>query len=136
MHPFALVIEQFEGERRNLQWLTPITMGYIYTITGVWWQFVLTIVAIGGARFATDLGKEVRNGDRTYTELIKSGTEVPIVGGVVLIILGTPYAISMVSAPYLLYQHFDHTNLILVGLAAIYWGVAIILLQILLYPEI
>lgn len=136
MHPLRLLIDVFEGESRYLQWLTPLTMGYLFTLTGVWWHFALTIFAIAGARFSTDLGKTVRDSDRSYRDLIASGFDVSPLRGIILIVFGAPYAISLFYAPYLIYSKFVHTNIVLVVLAAVYLGIAAIVVQKLLFPEI
>lgn len=135
MDQFSEGIKLFEGESQHLQWLTPITMGYLYTLTGVWWHFALTIFAIGGARFSSDLAKRVRNDNSTYAELIQNGFEVSPVRGVFLIVLGAPCVLAIFYAPYLLYVEFSHTDIILVSLAAVYFGILIILVQIFTFPE-
>lgn len=55
MAPIATAIETFEGEAKRILWPPPITLGYIFTLSGYIVHFALAVAAIGGARLFVDI---------------------------------------------------------------------------------
>ena len=59
-----IVVETFEDNAKRILWLPSITLGYIYTLSGDFFQFALAVTAIGGARLFrflmnSDFGSEI-----------------------------------------------------------------------------
>lgn len=123
------VIETFEGvESRRIVWLPTITLGYIYTLSGYLGDFALAVAAIGGARFITDLIRtEVFDDDDSFDERkeqVKSKMSTVAVGWVAMLL--AVYVYAVVWSILQLHAYFTYTDLILVGLAGVYWGTLLI----------
>jgi hypothetical protein len=129
------LIDTFEGVKsRRIVWLPTITLGYIYTLSGYLGDFVLAVAAIGGARFITDLIRtepfedDDSMGERQDRVKSKMST-VSIMWVAILMVL---YVCAIVWGLLQLHAYFTHTNLILVGLAGVYWGTLLIVITNLL----
>lgn len=134
------VISVLEGEARRVIWLPPFALGYVYTITGVWYQFGLAILALGGARIFSDLVDWVES-----EEYVDNGSFVKQYWNKVdQYPRGKKWLSGLLSAAYfftifysivLLIQEFRHQDPILVGLLGIYGGLAVIVLLNISSPD-
>lgn len=128
-------IATLEGEAEQLVWIVPLSLGYIYTISGSELDFALAILSIGGARLFVDImesdkiissdgGEEVTQsvGKWVFTSL---GNQTRLVYATVLFF----YTAALVNALIQLGLRFDHTDPVLVGLAGVYWGSLVIVVM-------
>lgn len=133
-HPLASAVEMFEGESERLLWLPAITLGYVFTQSGAPVHFILAVVGIGGARLFGDIinselveqtpdGPKFR--DDTF-ELLRSS--YPLGKSWLFAIVGLGYVASALVAVYGLIQFFNHSNLIIVALAATWAGAGLVVL--------
>lgn len=130
MAPLQPVVDLLEGESNRLIWLPPITLGYLFTVTGETVDFVLVVGAIGGSRLLMDLldsdfvdseeNLQIRDDPLQWVN-----SHVPKRRGAVLLVL---YAGCVGRSIWQLYFYFDHRDPIIVALAAIYWGATVIVL--------
>jgi len=123
-------LKLFEGEGNRLLWLPAVTLGYLFTITGSAVDFVLAAVLIVGARAFSDIADEIDERDADHDDL---PTVVPEVLGEKFgdkiwgfSIIAVPYVGGTVRGWYLLYDLFDHTDLVIVGLSIGYLGAFLI----------
>lgn len=131
-HPLDSAVEMFEDESERLLWLPAVTLGYIYTLSGAPLQFVLAVLGIGGARLFGDiinseLVEQTSAGPKFRDDTVEVlRSSYPLGKSWLLAIVGLGYIASAIIAVYALIQFFDHTNLILVALAATWAGAALI----------
>jgi len=127
-------LETFEDNATRILWLPSITLGYIYTLSGAILQFALAVAAIGGAAlfssliesdFVTDSEEEmvVRPTPFEWVRKQFSNWKTWLLAGFSIV-----YLVAVMYAPYQLYQHFTHQNIVLVGLAGVWWGILTVLL--------
>lgn len=127
-------LETFEDNAKRILWLPSITLGYTYTLSGVILQFALAVAAIGGAAlfrsliesdFVTDSEGEMAIRSAPFEWIRKQfpNWKTWLFAGFSLV-----YLVAVVYAPYQLYQHFTHQNVVLVGLAGVWWGILTVLL--------
>ena len=123
-------IETFEGKNKRILYLPAITLGYIFTISGTLSHFGLAVASIGGARFFSDLMSSdiYREGEDQLRDDVFSwlGSKLSTYQMWLYAIVSILYAIALVFALWQLFQYFDHSDPVLVGLAGIYWGVLIV----------
>lgn len=128
MAPVGEAIELFEGKARRILWLPPITLGYIFTLSGVWHHFALAAGSIGGAKLFSDIAKSGMltdeggkfGGFETGEEVVQERfSNLDIWRMFVLVVV---YFSAMALGWIELYAFFDHTNPILVAISGIYWG--------------
>lgn len=123
--------ETFEGEAKRIVWLPSITLAYIFTLSGFQVDFLLAVVGIVGGRFFFDLVsilEEISEGEeersvRPIRSIRKNSSNTMIVGA--LLIIGG-YGISIVYGLFRLFIYFTHEDVVLVGLAVVYWGILLI----------
>lgn len=127
-------IETLGGVKpERIVWLPTITLGYIYTLSGALADFALAVIAIGAARFFVDLIQaeaevnELAEGwQDVMTGRSDSNSSTLMIWFFGLLIAS--YALAAGRSVWRLYAYFTHTDLILVGIAAIHWGIFIVLL--------
>lgn len=135
MAPINPVLETFEGKAKRTLWLPPITLGYIFTLSGSSTDFWLTVVAIGGARLFiditdSDLVVESENGERVRPDAMQwfqsnfSNVNTGLYG-----IVAVLYACAVPYGLLRLHHYFTHEDPVLVGLAAIYWGILVVVVM-------
>ncbi|WP_340099471.1 hypothetical protein [Salinibaculum salinum] len=134
MAPVGDVLSVFEGESRRIIWLPPVTLGYIYTLSGSYLDFWLAVGAIAGARYFYDILEMAENRLTTGEDENKTGKDEwadissdilgSLTGLKMLAIL--VYCAAFVLSIVQMYNFFSHEQPILVGLAGIYWGVLFI----------
>lgn len=124
-----IVVETFEDNAKRILWLPSITLGYIYTLSGDFFQFALAVTAIGGARLFrflmnSDFGSEicVWSNYEWIREHFSNFQIWPLTGIAVF------YLFAGVYAPIQLYRHFTHHDIVLVGLAGVWCGIFIVIL--------
>jgi hypothetical protein len=130
MAPIQPVVELLEGESNRLIWLPPITLGYLYTITGETADFVLVVGAIGGSRLIMDLldsefVESEENPQMREDPFEWVDAHIPKRRGAILLF---SYAGCVARSIWQLFFYFDHRNPVIVALAAIYWGATVIVL--------
>jgi len=125
-------LKLFEGEGNRLLWMPAVTLGYLFTKTGSGVDFVFAAVLIVGARAFSDIADEIDERDAEQEDL---PTVVPeILSGKFgddvwrFSIVAIPYVMGTVKGWYLLYDLFDHTDLVIVGLSIGYLGAFLIVL--------
>lgn len=135
----------FEGQAERVYWVPPLTLGYIYTITGDIFHFILTIIALAGGKYLYDVYKwrKDQNSEDGENQIIKIlDIEVPkiwffefikmvledygAIRKLLTLALVVSWGISLWYSISLLFQYFDHSDLVLVGLGAIYGAVGIL----------
>lgn len=133
MDILAEALSIFEGETRRLFWLPAITLGYLYTVTGVFLDFALGVGCIAGAKLVYDmmdsnLMAETPFGMKRHPYFRYQLTEYN--SGFRLFRLGivsVVYAIGFIWSIHQLYRYFDPQNVVLVGLAMAHWGLAAVI---------
>ena len=121
------VARTFEDKNKRILWLPSITLGYLYTLTGDVYQLVLAIVAIGGTQFfKQSMVADVDLGDDTLSNVQWFRDNF----SVIKLIPTFPFALSypMITgySVFILYRHFTHQDMIVVGLGLIWSGVTMV----------
>jgi hypothetical protein len=123
-----IVVETFEDNAKRILWLPSITLGYVYTLSGDILHFALAVAAIGGAQLFRFLMKSDFASERDIQSNFEwvgenfSKLQVFSLAGIAVF-----YFFALVYAPLQLYLNFAHNNVVLVGLAGIWWGVLIVI---------
>jgi len=114
----------------RLVWLPALTLGYIFTLSGTGLDFGLAIASVPGARIFYDVfgADEFKNADSWGEGFEKLAGEQDEASGerrdILVAIPIILYAVTLVWALIRLREFFRHSDIVLVGLAGIYWGVA------------
>lgn len=133
-HPLAPAVEMFEEESERLLWLPAVTLGYVYTLSGTPLHFTLAIVGIGGARLFGDiidseLVEQTPAGPTFRDDAFKLlQNNYPVGKSWLFAIVGLGYIASAFVAVRALVQFFNHSDLIVVALAAARAGAGLIVL--------
>lgn len=134
MAPVMDAIEVFEGEGGKLLWLPPITMGYIFTLSGDILDFGLAVAAVGGARFLHDaleseFYERMTVDDGGLLEATRwMGRGVGRFKVWSLNVVTVLYLVAVFWSIWNLYLFFTPTDLVVVTLSGMYWGVLVIIL--------
>lgn len=132
MAPLDEVLGIFEGQAERLIWLPPITLGYIYTLSGNRLDFWLAVASVGGVVLMFDMlsdlsqYKHPQRHIRTYVYLRYSDSAIWKKLTRILVVVA--YVIVAVLAGFNLWVYFDHSDLIIVSLSGIWWGILVTLL--------
>ncbi len=125
-------LELLEGKANRLLWVPSIALGYMFTITASPIDFALSAYLILGARVLNDIMERI---DEEEIETQQLPVAVPNLvrenfrwGGIGLSVVVLPYLVGVVRGWYLLYIHFEHTDLIIVAISIGYVGTALIAL--------
>lgn len=136
------ILQGDEAHITDLIWLTPVLLVYLFTFSNSTLDFVLGVVAIGGARIINDLLDEIE-GIKLGTEMMKAGVSL---GDLTELgrdirraiskldfdatgldaIAAIVYVVAFFRGLSQLAAYFDSTNAILVGIAGLYWGGTVI----------
>lgn len=127
--PLEPVLGIFEGDRKRLLWLPSLTLGYLYTLSGATWDFVLAIVAVGGGKLLIGMlksGLVPHEGGKSAGEIrdylqVELSVFQQFKYALVLVI----YVFALICAPWRLYLYFTHTDPVLVGFAGVYFGILV-----------
>lgn len=134
MHPLAAAVDMFEGESERLLWLPALTVGYVYTLSGEPAYFALAVIGVGGAKLFSDiidsdLVEQTPDGPVLHDGAFKMiRSSYPLGKTWLFALVGLTYIASALVGVYGLYAFFDHSNLILVALAVVWGGSALIVL--------
>ena len=131
MDPLEQIISAFEGDAERLVWLPCLTLGYIYTLSGYLPDFALAVLSVAGARIFMDIfgSDEILNSETRGGATEDLGNWILPTNGRFKAVIGTAlfaYAIALVWGLIRLGTFFTSSNIILVGLAGIYWGSLVI----------
>lgn len=123
------VVGAFEDDSERILWLPSVTLAYLFTLSGDTFHFVMAIASIGGAQWFRLLAdsdfasvQNLRSPVIWFIENFHFSKIMP------LAVLSIFYATSVIYAPVKLYQYFTHQDIVLVGLAATWCGIAIVVL--------
>jgi hypothetical protein len=127
-------LETFDDNSERIVWLPSITLGYTYTLSGDDVQFWLAVGAIGGAVLFKSLleseyvsqNEGVNSLDKGLTYWFKKnfhGWKLWWISPFIII-----YLISILYAPYQLYHHFSHQNILVVGLSGFWLSILVTIL--------
>lgn len=118
-----------KGKEEDVIWLPPAVLLYVFTISNSSTDFVIGILALVGARAFHDLVLEpdLMNEDsvtETAVDIVQStdGTFKSVSGIYKGVGIGASAYAAIYYAPMRLADVFVHDNVILVALAALYWG--------------
>lgn len=123
-------IDVFEGNAKRILWLPPLTLGYTFTLSGIWFEFVIAVAAIGGARMFSDLFQRTSKAgkDETILTIVTSVKEqCSTLRILYLDLIGILYVIAAVYGGWNLYRYFDHSDPIIVTLSGVYLGVIVVI---------
>lgn len=133
MAPLDSAVEMFEGKSSRILWLPSITLAYIFTLSGSIGDFALAVVSIGGARFYSDLAH--RDSDNKTedddvidaSDILELAHNMSAIRTFIMAIVSAIYVFSIFYSSFRLYQHFTHTDIVIVSLAGVYWGILIVI---------
>lgn len=123
------VVGTFENNSERILWLPSITLVYLFTLSGDAFQFVTGVAAIGGAQwFRLLMNSDFTSGQRVqaprkWFRENYSYSKIMLLAGLSMI-----YAAATIYALWKLYHHFTHQDLVLVGLGAVWCGIAMVVL--------
>ncbi len=132
MSVFSDAIEVFEGGSKRILWLPVLAPGYTYYLTGFWFEFILAVSAIGGARMFSDLTKRAEESSEheSIWGIVKSfrgrGSTLKLWFVTIISVL---YVVAAGYGAWRVYDLFEHTDPILVAMAGIYLGAMLIVLM-------
>ncbi|QLC35469.1 hypothetical protein EFA46_014575 (plasmid) [Halarchaeum sp. CBA1220] len=131
MNGVQQIVSSFGERRKNSVWLPTLTLAYLYHLTGDWMYIFSGAVSCCGAMVLYDLATEIlgegdtrKNSRFTSQDVLSVIPRVPdeSMRFVFLWFSIVSYPISLIYAVIELVHHFDHSNLILVGLGSAYLG--------------
>lgn len=131
---FYEAMQIFEDEAQRLVWLPSISLGYVYTLRGEPLQFVLAVAALVRDKHINNLidwhRTQVYTRDDSfagrYARLIQN--EFPQRKQWSTAIISVAHLFTMFYAPYLIWLHFSHSDIVLVALGILYSGLVGIVL--------
>lgn len=123
--------ETFEDQGERIFWLPALTLGYLYTLSGAWIDFILAVVALVGGMYLIQVVETVdEESDGTprddiiyLSKLANQSRKARIV----FISHTLGYALTAIYSVWRLQLYFHHEDLVLVGLAIAYLGIILII---------
>lgn len=126
------VVRMFEGEAHRILWLPPISLGYLFTVTGVPLDFWLAVFSIPGARLLHKVVRAIRHTvvekDTTdpttgMSNVLRGFDSVALVTFAVLLLI---YGSTFIRSILQLRAYFSQNDVIIVGISILYWGVFLV----------
>lgn len=123
----------FEGQAERSYWLPPITIGYIYTLTGDPVHLAISAVSLAGAKYMYDAwrwkNRQDFDDDEFWLTKFLSMVMEEYSGRkkVLTLIYLLAWLYSIFFAVSLLRDNFVHTDPVLVAFAVIYLAVGLLL---------
>lgn len=116
----------FLGDRPELIILIPpIAAGYLFTITGSLYYFILASSSLAGARRLIEIAQLLE--DDSVDQITDGYRSLGYIQRAILFLVVMAYGISVLAAIYGLYRNFTHTDPILVALSGSLIGILLIL---------